>query len=417
MTEDQRKELTQIPPDMSDWEIAKHYTLSASDIEVIRQNRKDYNRIGFALQLCSLRYPGWMLTNIKEIPNTVTYYVANQINAKTNDIQRYGLHENTRLEHLRKLRDLYGFRFFSDADDLLLQDYLMPLAMENDHVLRLIKISIEKLREQKIILPGITTIEYIVSEVSQSAENKIYQIINGYLTSKQKRQLDGFINSSNEAQTTTLSYLKEDPGQSTPKAFINTVKRLEIIRSLNLNVDFKEIHPNRMKQLSRLGSKYEPHSFRRFREDKRYALLVACLHELKQRLIDLAVEIHDKQINILLSKGRRQQEEIHKQNARSLNEKIIHYVDIGTALIKSRNEGLNPFDTIETVMPWDKVVESVEDAQKLTRPQSYDYLDLLPNKYHHLRKYPGIGQTSEIFLNRRIHEFFGKGYIRNTCCK
>jgi len=131
----------------------------------------------------------------------------------------------------------------------------------------------------------------------------------------------------------------------------------------------------------------------------------------------LAVEIHDKQINILLSKGRRQQEEIHKQNARSLNEKIIHYVDIGTALIKSRNEGLNPFDTIESVMSWNKVVESVEDAQKLTRPQSYDYLDLLPNKYHHLRKYPGIGQTSEIFLNRRIHEFFGKGYIRNTCCK
>ncbi|MDR0230578.1 MAG: hypothetical protein LBI82_00460 [Dysgonamonadaceae bacterium] len=76
---------------------------------------------------------------------------------------------------------------------------------------------------------------------------------------------------------------------------MNTVKRLETIRGLNLNVDFKEIHPNRMKQLSRLGSKYEPHSFRRFKEDKRYALLLSYLHELRQRLIDLAVEIHDKQ--------------------------------------------------------------------------------------------------------------------------
>ena len=388
LTEDQRKELTQIPQDISDWKIAGYYTLSAFDIEVIHQNRRDYNRMGFALQLCCLRYPGWTFTDIGVIPEAVLTYIANQLSVTDmNSLYQYGNREATRVNHLKKIRDLYGFRFFNDTDDALLQDYLMPLAMENDHILRLINLSIERLREQKIILPGITTIEYIVSEVSQSAENKIYQIINGYLTSKQKRQLDGFINSSNEAQTTTLSYLKEDPGQSTPKAFINTVKRLEIIRSLNLNVDFKEIHPNRMKQLSRLGSKYEPHSFRRFREDKRYALLVACLHELKQRLIDLAVEIHDKQINILLSKGRRQQEEIHKQNARSLNEKIIHYVDIGTALIKSRNEGLNPFDTIESVMSWNKVVESVEDAQKLTRPQSYDYLDLLSNKYHHLRKY------------------------------
>jgi TnpA family transposase len=90
LTEDRRKELMQIPPDMSDWEIAKHYTLSVSDIEVIRQNRKDYNRIGFALQLCCLRYPGWTLTNIREIPDTLIYYVANQINAKTKEIQRYG---------------------------------------------------------------------------------------------------------------------------------------------------------------------------------------------------------------------------------------------------------------------------------------------------------------------------------------
>jgi TnpA family transposase len=38
-------------------------------------------------------------------------------------------------------------------------------------------------------------------------------------------------------------------------------------------------------------------------------------------------------------------------------------------------------------MSWNKVVESIEDAQKLTRPQNYDYRDLLATKYYHLRKY------------------------------
>jgi len=169
-----------------------------------------------------------------------------------------------------------------------------------------------------------------------------------------------------------------------------------------------------MKQLSRLGSRYEPYAFRRFREDKRYALLVSYLYELAQRLTDFAVEIHDRQINILLSKGRRQQEEIQKQNAKSLNEKIIHYIDIGTALIKSRNEGLNSFDTIEKVMSWGKVVESIEDAKKLTRPQNYDYLDLLSAKYHHLRKYT---PTLEICFNQLLHEFHDQGLIHHSCCK
>jgi TnpA family transposase len=268
LTEEQRLELTKIPDDIRDWRIAKYYTLNDFDIKAIQVQRKDYNRIGFALQLCCLRYPGWSLTNIDNIPEPVIHYVANQINANAKDIQQYGFREKTRLEHLQKLRDLYGFRFFNDTDKSLLQDYLMPFAMENDQVLRLIKLSIERLREQKIILPGVTSIEYMVSEVSQSAEDKIHEIITGYLTAKQKRQLDGLVNSADETQTTTLAYLKEDPGQSTPRAFISVIERLEVIRNLGLNPDFKEIHPNRMKQLSRLGSKYEPHSFRRFRYRK-----------------------------------------------------------------------------------------------------------------------------------------------------
>ena len=198
LTEDQRKELTQIPHDISDWKIAGYYTLSAFDMEIILQNRRDYNRMGFALQLCCLRYPGWAFTDIGVIPKPVLTYIANQLCVTDMDsLYQYGNREATRVNHLKKIRDLYGFRFFNDNDDSSLQDYLMPFAMENDHILRLVKLSIERLREQKIILPCITTIERIVSTASQTAEERIYEIINGYLTSKQKRQLDGFINSSN----------------------------------------------------------------------------------------------------------------------------------------------------------------------------------------------------------------------------
>jgi lipopolysaccharide transport system permease protein len=86
-----------------------------------------------------------------------------------------------------------------------------------------------------------------------------------------------------------LSYLKEDPGQSSPKAFLDVIERLEVIRKIKLNLNLDGIHPNRIRQLSRLGSKYEPHSFRRFEENKRYAMLALYLYDLSQSLVDFAI--------------------------------------------------------------------------------------------------------------------------------
>ncbi|TKI83201.1 Tn3 family transposase, partial [Bacillus cereus] len=70
-----------------------------------------------------------------------------------------------------------------------------------------------------------------------------------------------------------------------------------------------------------------------------------------------------------------------------LNEKILHYADLGMALIKAKEENVDPFIILETIMPWDKFVASVEEAKQLSRPMSYDYLDLLESRYNYLRKY------------------------------
>ncbi len=388
LTEDQRKEFTQIPEAISEWEIAKYYTLSEQDIKAINQNRRDYNRMGFALQLCHLRHLGYVCSNIADMGSSILLYIANQLNITIiENLNQYGTRKATKVVHIQTIREIYGYASFTQEDGLKLEDYLIPFAMENDNFIRLIRLAIEYLREQNIILPGITTIEKIVSKVGQTAEDKVYGIINKCITSKQKRQLDELLESSSDLLTTTLVYLKEDPGQSSPGTFLNVIDRLNKIRELNLDIDTQEVHPNRLKQLSRLGSKYEPYAFRRFDKNKRYALLVVFLNDLSERIVDFAIEIHDKQINTLFSKGRKQQDEIQKRNGKALNEKINHYINIGSALIKSRNEGIDPYDAIESVMSWNKIVQSVEEAKKLTRPKNYDYIDLLQSRYNYLRKY------------------------------
>lgn len=190
-----------------------------------------------------------------------------------------------------------------------------------------------------------------------------------------------------ESSKTYLAWFREIPGTSSPDSFLKVIEKLEYIRDLQLQVDTKSIHPNRLRQLSKIGSRYEPHSFRRFNDPKKYAILVAYLLELIQDLTDLAFEIHDRQIMILLSKGRKAQEKLRKQNGKSINEKVVHFADLGAALIKARSEGIDPFVALDAVMPWDQIVASVEEAKRLARPVDYDYLDLLEKKFYTLRKY------------------------------
>ena len=59
LTERQRAALLDLPTD--EQSLLQHYTLADDDLEYIRERRRPENRMGFALQLCALRYPGRLL--------------------------------------------------------------------------------------------------------------------------------------------------------------------------------------------------------------------------------------------------------------------------------------------------------------------------------------------------------------------
>ncbi|MDQ0862238.1 TnpA family transposase [Bacillus sp. V2I10] len=387
LTADQRAEFVQIPVDMTERELETYYTFSQFDLEIIKRHRRDHNRLGFAVQLCVLRYPGWSLSDVEPIPDFVIQYIARQINVNPTSFSLYAQRDPTKHEHLEEIRQVYSYQNFSASKYREVAQFLLKHALQNGNSMYLLRTIQEELRNRKIILPGMTTLERLVWETRQRAEERIFKSITCTLSNWQKQKLDKLIDPFVESRKTPLAWLKELPGQSSPEAFLKVIERLEYIRNLKLSLNTYEVHPNRFLQLSRIGARYEPHSFRRFKENKKYAILVSYLVTLSQDLIDQAIEIHDRQMMILQSKGRKTQEEMQKENGKAVNEKVVHFADIGAALIRARDEGLDPFSTIEKIMPWDKIITSVEEAKKLARPMDYDYLDLLGNRFSYLRKY------------------------------
>lgn len=68
---EQRHALTQIPPDLSDRDIARYYTYTEKEQDLINRRRRASNRLGFAVQLALLKFPGRTLMEVKEVPRAV----------------------------------------------------------------------------------------------------------------------------------------------------------------------------------------------------------------------------------------------------------------------------------------------------------------------------------------------------------
>ncbi|MCL1495896.1 MAG: DUF4158 domain-containing protein, partial [Pseudanabaena sp. Salubria-1] len=68
LSESERLRLSQFPSSIIESDIICYFTLSKEDLVQVKRQRKSYNRLGFAIQLCALRYLGFSPDNLKDIP-------------------------------------------------------------------------------------------------------------------------------------------------------------------------------------------------------------------------------------------------------------------------------------------------------------------------------------------------------------
>ncbi|WP_228710354.1 DUF4158 domain-containing protein [Klebsiella pneumoniae] len=110
-TERQRAALFDLPTD--ELSLLKFYTLGDDDLENIRQRRRPENRIGFALQLCALRYPGRALAPGEMIPREVLSFVGAQLGVPADALLTYATRRKPSAAHGHaarnlRLQDLHG---------------------------------------------------------------------------------------------------------------------------------------------------------------------------------------------------------------------------------------------------------------------------------------------------------------------
>ncbi|MED3157621.1 DUF4158 domain-containing protein, partial [Bacillus thuringiensis] len=250
LSEAQRNELMDLSR-LTEWDLVTFHTFSKHDLHLILKHRRGYNRLGFALQLALIRYPGWSLTEYKDIPQYVVAYVASQLQIPPEEFLVYAKRGNTLWEHLGEIRTEYGYQNFSSEYKETLLQFLVQQAMDNNNTLYLIEITISTLRKMKVILPAMYVIEDIVWEAKQQADQKVYSILHDGLVQEQKDQLDALLLPTINGKS-PLAWLKDVPAQPSPESFLKVIDRLHFVQKICLTIDTTKINTNRLRQLARL---------------------------------------------------------------------------------------------------------------------------------------------------------------------
>lgn len=113
-----RENLNRFPSDIPEDDLIAFFTLSTTDKALLVNKRKDHNRLGFALQLCTVRYLGYCPNDLINIPATVISYLAKQLEiiSPVDLLIRYGQRQHTRTDHLQEIMAFLGYTKAKQTD-------------------------------------------------------------------------------------------------------------------------------------------------------------------------------------------------------------------------------------------------------------------------------------------------------------
>ncbi|MGR9035332.1 MAG: Tn3 family transposase [Gammaproteobacteria bacterium] len=369
-------------------ELIRYYTFNETDLALIRQRRGDANRLGFAVQLCLLRFPGCALTGEINVTDPVIYWAAGQIKADAVVWPKYAERDETRREHFQELRACLGLSTFKLSDYRNSVQKLTELALQTDNSMVLATQGVEILRQRSVILPPLAVIERICAEAVTRANRRIYRELNVPLTFSHQQRLDELLKTKPGSGITWLTWLRQSPLKPNSRSMLEHISRLKTFQALELPTTLgRNIHQNRLLKMAREGGQMTPKDLGKFEAERRYATLVILTLEGMATVTDEIIELHDRILIRLFRTAKHKHQQQFQAQGKAINEKIRQYVKIGHALLDAKESGRDAFAAIESVMPWDSFMQSVREADNLARPETFDHLHKLNEQFNTLRRY------------------------------
>lgn len=224
MTGRQRDQLLALPN--TEDEVVRHHSLAPDDLAAIAQSRTPETRLGYALQLCCLRYPGRYLRRGELLPGIMLDHIAEQVGADSEAIALFARRGATRYEQLAAIKQRHGFRDFTKPvrEDLAAWAEREAVGQTDGRVL--LDRLIERMRAEQITIPGVSVVERMAAAAMHAADTAVTSEISSLLSNQQRLELDALLSDKTHIRQSRLSWLREPPSRVGGRPLVELLDKL-----------------------------------------------------------------------------------------------------------------------------------------------------------------------------------------------
>ena len=375
-----------VPADPSEDELARHWSLAPADLAVIAECRSADHHRRFALQLCMLRAHGYFLDDYRHAPIKIVNHVSRQLGLPpVLFLDRPGRPQTERAQSLRIRRHL-GIRDFDRHVAAGLRDWLRPGAIEGRTVAELMARAEDRLREWRVMLPALSTLERLVTAEVTQATTDLYGKISSRLPPALREAIDLLVEVPEGDARSSLFRLKDYPKSANAAVIKGDIVRLRLIEQLlETGAGLDDLDPKIIRQLGQLGRSYDAGDLRRFAKPKRDALIACYLVEARKTLLDQIVEMNDLFLTDMNRRSRNSVENQRKSLRRRARDGLHCLLGAIDALVVA--EGAQTVTDFRDALGTPALIEAAIACRAYERLEERGHLDAMLARYATSRQY------------------------------
>ena len=303
----QRRHYGQFRGEPTTDQLARYFHLDDADRSHIRRIRGHRNRLGFALQLCTVRFLGTLLPNPVKTPPSVIDHVAHQLKVRNvRGLAQYA-NESTRWRHAERIKAVYGYREFTDSTEgfRLTRRLYTRAWLSDERPSVLFDFATSQLVDRKVLLPGATVLERFVAKVRDRATRRFWRRLAALPSRAQIDTLEALLQTCEGERRSSFDQLRRSPVRINGPALVGALDRLEAIRALGVaSLDVSGVSPSRLKSLTHQAFKANAQTVSRMTRNRRAATLLAFGIAGETIALDEALDVLDALITDIVNKAK-----------------------------------------------------------------------------------------------------------------
>ena len=386
LTDAERQALLGIPLDADG--MARCFTLSRADQDLVAARRRDANRIGFAVQLALLRYGGIALTRLEQPIEPLVQWLAKQLEIPAAPFVGYARRPQTLTDHARLLERSLELRSPTNSDLPLMIEAAAQAAWSTDRGHPIAAAVFAALRAENIILPASRVIERAAIAGRARARRQATDALLAGISETQTVELERLLTFDPTLNLTPFAWVKAIPVAPKADHIRELLERRSRVRDIGLSPEIiARIHEERLRQFIREGYASDAHQLGRYAARRRHAILVATVLDLEAHLTDAVLDMADKLVGGLFTKARNATRRRYAASARDVGRLMRLFHGTIDALAAAQAEERDAFEVVDDAVGWAKLLRVRGEVEVLADLAHEDPLLRAADRWKTLRKF------------------------------